>query len=528
MPHLQGQGDKSKESTKDGSATAAPHGDNSDASRLLSFAATATNHAAATTTNTADKWQQSPNQFIGRHPHDEMAAKGHNAITPSPYGLAPPRGHDYPPHYEYDHHPPPAWMGHPSFPDRGRMVGVYGPASRRLFPSPIRYPRTRPEEDPMKDSPKARNENHNNENAAAAAGSLLSQASGYHEDHWPKYGSSPMNNRLAVDAAAGTSPFRPYYGYSDPTKKPLSPGKPQTATQKRSTAESEEAPSPKRVKESTDAPPKLASTDSSTTQQQEPLTEGLDGAKEKTRESHSSTETQGTGQRVISPSSSVECQTAKAEDEAPAAPAAKPALPTEVSAVASPDRSPARFPPRYYHDAMRYPGPPGRPANSPYYPPPPMPTGYGYGGPPYREPPPAWRMGGPYPPPPPPPHSAHHPHMHPSYGGIPPYPPTPYGHAGMFPPPQPHYPGVHMPRYPVELGERGFQSSLARQEEASQQQQPKMEVADKSAHQGDGEGVPTKIQSVAEWQRAALATGMAPSANRCVPLKAPIPSKYWG
>lgn len=36
------------------------------------------------------------------------------------------------------------------------------------------------------------------------------------------------------------------------------------------------------------------------------------------------------------------------------------------------------------------------------------------------------------------------------------------------------------------------------------------------------------IKSVADWQKATIATGMAPSANRCVPLKAPIPTKYWG
>jgi hypothetical protein len=39
---------------------------------------------------------------------------------------------------------------------------------------------------------------------------------------------------------------------------------------------------------------------------------------------------------------------------------------------------------------------------------------------------------------------------------------------------------------------------------------------------------PSCIKSVADWQKAAMATGMAPSANRCVPLKAPVPTKYWG
>ena len=36
------------------------------------------------------------------------------------------------------------------------------------------------------------------------------------------------------------------------------------------------------------------------------------------------------------------------------------------------------------------------------------------------------------------------------------------------------------------------------------------------------------IKSVAEWQQATLATGQVPSANRCVPLADPVPSRFWG
>ena len=36
------------------------------------------------------------------------------------------------------------------------------------------------------------------------------------------------------------------------------------------------------------------------------------------------------------------------------------------------------------------------------------------------------------------------------------------------------------------------------------------------------------IKSVADWQQAALSTGKPPSAGRCLPLKEPIPSRYWG
>jgi hypothetical protein len=40
--------------------------------------------------------------------------------------------------------------------------------------------------------------------------------------------------------------------------------------------------------------------------------------------------------------------------------------------------------------------------------------------------------------------------------------------------------------------------------------------------------VPKKIKSVSDWRAAAMATGTAPSANRCIPLQEPIPSKCWG
>ena len=40
---------------------------------------------------------------------------------------------------------------------------------------------------------------------------------------------------------------------------------------------------------------------------------------------------------------------------------------------------------------------------------------------------------------------------------------------------------------------------------------------------------PTEISSVAQWQEAQIMNGgFAPSANRCIPLKSPVPSKFWG
>jgi hypothetical protein len=39
---------------------------------------------------------------------------------------------------------------------------------------------------------------------------------------------------------------------------------------------------------------------------------------------------------------------------------------------------------------------------------------------------------------------------------------------------------------------------------------------------------PSQITSVADWQAAARETGSPPSVGRCVPLKDPVPSHYWG
>jgi hypothetical protein len=38
----------------------------------------------------------------------------------------------------------------------------------------------------------------------------------------------------------------------------------------------------------------------------------------------------------------------------------------------------------------------------------------------------------------------------------------------------------------------------------------------------------TNFKSLSDWQNATmLSVGNAPSANRCVPLKEPVPAKYW-
>lgn len=147
-----------------------------------------------------------------------------------------------------------------------------------------------------------------------------------------------------------------------------------------------------------------------------------------------------------------------------------------------------------------YPPPPGYPRHHPGYPGPPP----GYGAPPpYRG---SYPMYGGFPPPPP----GH-------FMGAPAAPPHPY--YSPYPPPPPHMvqPYARPPMPPGQYPPPPFQGS-------AHSRMPNKPTLDTSKAR------PTElaIKSVAEWQQAALSTGKPPSANRCVPLKEPIPSKYWG
>jgi hypothetical protein len=108
-----------------------------------------------------------------------------------------------------------------------------------------------------------------------------------------------------------------------------------------------------------------------------------------------------------------------------------------------------------------------------------------------------------------PPHSASFPapHMHTAFYSHPAHfaygPTAPYPHYHYSPPPPP--------------------PAHAHSQNEAIQSSEKADCASKPAASST-----TEIKSVAEWQRAALTTGKAPSTNRCVPLKGPIPSKFWG
>ncbi len=116
-------------------------------------------------------------------------------------------------------------------------------------------------------------------------------------------------------------------------------------------------------------------------------------------------------------------------------------------------------------------------------------------------------MYGAYHPPMPPPHFMGRPTGAP---GAPFYHPYPPHHPAMMhhfrrPPPAHPLPGSPHQMRPAERS------------------MPSPEVPKSSPTLRDAE-----IKSVEEWRHAALTTGKPPCANRCVALKEPIPSKYWG
>jgi hypothetical protein len=180
----------------------------------------------------------------------------------------------------------------------------------------------------------------------------------------------------------------------------------------------------------------------------------------------------------------------------------------------------------------------GRPYAHPPYPshlPPYSPPSHHqtYGGPP---PPPfgsGYPMYGVYPPPP------HYMNGHPAGHPPPFYPPYPHPHHMMhhyrphskLPPPYAGSPHRRMP--PTGKAPMGMAPVVQNQvtgvkstTEAQSGQEDGSHPFPATSMSNDGNV--SSIQSVAEWQRAALSTGKPPSAHRCVPLKEPIPSKYWG
>jgi hypothetical protein len=98
------------------------------------------------------------------------------------------------------------------------------------------------------------------------------------------------------------------------------------------------------------------------------------------------------------------------------------------------------------------------------------------------------------------------------------------GHPGAcgFPPPYLHATAHMMHQY------RHQQSPFPSHHRVPGPISPKEGMASYAEAKGEGRGSKQPFKSVAEWQQVTLSSGKPPSANRCVPLKEPIPSKHWG
>jgi hypothetical protein len=508
MPHLQAS---EKGPTKEGEEQQVPlstsSGEtskkhvNTGGNKLLSLAATASKHAPPAESLEPHSEGATYNNE-GRGPPGGMGHQEHSNVTPSPYVSAPPHGYEHPPYYGYESHPP-SWMGgNPAY-GVTRPMGVYGAGARRLFPSPIRYNRTKGDDE---DTNESKTSQMNPEERSPP------RNSGYpfRGPPPPQHGRPQFYGHTSAHPYPGYPP--PSYGFNDPYSRhatgehaALSPMK------KRSKPAPAEAPSTKRWK---------PAVEQESPKQEEKETDNRDNPKGLQSPPSAGGEA-ASSQRVISPSSSIEGglnAIGKCHDEESASDVNDKAATSETVPTADEPRlqehpEQARYPPQ----EPRYGGPHPGPYQHPYYPPgPPGPGMYGYPHPPsYSEGPSlhgGWKMprSGSFPPPP---------QMH---GAHPPYPPSyppPYSHA-----PMPH----HQQRYPPTGIHGGHDSSLHTMKGGDTNPSPVSSSTPNSPQQlGQGTGAP-KIKSVAEWQRATLATGKAPSANRCMPLKAPIPSKYWG
>jgi hypothetical protein len=127
-------------------------------------------------------------------------------------------------------------------------------------------------------------------------------------------------------------------------------------------------------------------------------------------------------------------------------------------------------------------------------------------------------------------------YCYPPYG----YPPAPYQpyvmmhappHGSMYPmhPPAPFGVPQHM-QPPLQQADDDADTASETQREVPRNPSPHHAIQsagtqrevllDSSAHHS--------IQSVADWQQATVASGKVPSTNRCVALKPPVPSRFWG
>jgi hypothetical protein len=138
---------------------------------------------------------------------------------------------------------------------------------------------------------------------------------------------------------------------------------------------------------------------------------------------------------------------------------------------------------------------------------------------------------------------AHHPpynhagYMHPGAYA----PPVGYGYPPYGYPSAPYQPYLmmhappHGSMYPMHPPVPVMHQSLPKADDdgdtALETQREGLRIIQKIGNQREVQLDPSaqhSIQSVADWQQATVTSGKVPSTNRCVALKPPVPSRFWG
>ena len=369
------------------------------------------------------------------------------------------------PYYRAPYGPEPPYYG---WTGQHSVHGLHGRGGRRLFPtSPVRH--TKDTDEKEKNAKAKCDEEGKDEWSRRAAYDMLSPPGP------PPYSAYRM-----------PPPYHPYPPrYYDELYTPL-------PTRKRQ-ADSRDETSEKRTKVT-------AKTDD---EKKKPPKEKSDNAKD-----DGSSVKQPSKQRVISPASSLD-GTAQGKGEGHESPCVNHKPTRSVDNCPPGEPRPPPYDPYYRHEA--YPYGAARGHYPPYY------AGY--------PPLPPYREG------PPPPHvwAGYRPHDPTLY-------PPPHYPRGFEYHPRPPYSGLHPGTYERSTASPTPPTPPKATEEVSKPEKKTIESpeattetqSDAAASAEQEAEVPKKIESVADWQVSARATGSAPSAFRCVPLKEPIPSKCWG
>jgi hypothetical protein len=369
-------------------------------------------------------------------------------------------------------------------PEGANAISVFGTGARQLFPSPIRCTKEQNSDDDVDESDEGKAWQNMQSPAKSGGNHSDSRAGGYMYPHFgvhSYHGYPPPPPYMYHDAYSRNRQVY-HTSYSPLPKPPPPPADPSS-------------PCRKRLKRSNEENREDDDEDSDSEKEQN----GLHSP------ASSSMGEAASKQRVISPSSSIEggpSRNLKSQDDEST---------TEVNGKTSKSKSKKQSQ-SSQHSSLgyaQYPQPDASYSNAhssyqQYYAPRTANYGYSYPHPFSKSHTPNcdWRM---------PPHASFPPpHVHAPYFSHPahfPYGPTAPYQQYHYSPPQPP-----PPTPPNALSQN-----------KAVQNSEKSDSTTKSPPSST-----TEIKSVAEWQRAALTTGKAPSTNRCLPLKGPIPSKFWG